>query len=136
MGTGYEYRCPNCKYETEILLGIGLFFHRTQKRVTEQAAKGKFGVTLKQIVKHGNSVTVSPAKYLYYCEDCHVCKNDYCLNVYEELDNLKSEEIYRFIHKCPICHKEMKRTDQKPSFALKCPKCNTIMDYSGDIMWD
>lgn len=136
MGYGYRYKCPNCKYVTEILLGVGLFFHNTQKSITEQAAMGKYGVALKQIVNSGRTITVSPMKYLYYCEDCHICKNDYCLNAYEEHENLKREHIYRFIHKCPICHKEMNCTDQKPFFSLKCPKCHTIMKDLGEIMWD
>ena len=146
MGTGFQIKCKKCGHTREFDLGIGLMYTEVYKKKIKEINQGKLGEEYKVLMrKHPNAV-VDASTYVYYCPECYKYILEHDNSLYNRKDNSKKFGVlYQWKHICPICGKEMLKTDDEDFLLylkkemLHCENCGATLDIEDKIVswfWD
>jgi predicted RNA-binding Zn-ribbon protein involved in translation (DUF1610 family) len=164
MGTGYIFKCKNCRKKYSVFLGIGSLFPKVYRETLKDIDEGKYGEEWQRLYRETPYAAVDAESELFICDKCgnwNVSKN---LSLYapnepqrikEKQYGSKNEDklgyvpyVMRFdleqeyhllkdyAHLCSKCGTVMKRADDVP-FVLPCPKCGADNEMEPSlVMWD
>ena len=166
MGTGYLFKCKNCKKRYSVQLGIGMMFPEVCRETLDDMENGEYGEELQKLCKETPYAAVNVEREMFMCDKCGNWKVSENLSLYAPNDpeqirakqygiktvdewgyvpyvtSLDLEQDYHLLkeyrHICSKCGSVMKKIDDDniPGI-LPCPYCGTDNGMEPSIMlWD
>ena len=130
MGNGYIYKCPKCKHEATLKMGVG-FVCPNPPEIESDIKDGLYGETAKAFVKEHPDYFVNASLEIYQCK-CRNIQNEYHVV-------LKADGVRSFVNKqhCKQCGSIMKMLSEPPK-KIHCPECGSeiALDVIQKILWD
>lgn len=156
MGSGYMYRCTQCRRKYEVFEGVGFLFPMTCKETMEEILRGKHGEERQRVALDTPGVRIDARNVVYMCPACGRWEVATDLTLYapsaskgttqnaagqqEEGCMLPDRKGYRvvlpFAPECAACHAPMRPATEREIAALPCPRCGTPNHPLGSVCWD
>ena len=164
MGTGYLFKCKNCKKRYSVQLGIGFLFPKVYRETLETIDNGMYDEEMQKLFRETPYAAVDAERELFICDNCGNWKVDANLSLYarNDIELLKRrsygekaveelghepcvmrfdlEENYHLIreysHICSKCGNVMKKNSDIIPSMLLCPKCGTENEVANLMQWD
>jgi len=158
MGNGYTYRCTECDYSFQAVLGVGFRFPTVYRSTVEGARMGGLGKEIKKIFEENPDAAINCDATVIRCEKCGDLSCAAHLGVY--IPKVRRDAAPKYVapwalnggytllakypHRCRKCGSPAETIDEK-AFSEKiqdgriaCPCCGARLkfDESSVIMWD
>lgn len=130
MGNGFIYKCPKCKHETTLRMGIG-FVCPNPPEVEADVKAGLYGEKAKTFINEHPDYILDASLEIYQCK-CGNIQNEY--HIVLKADNVKS---FSNRQHCNKCGSVMKMLTEPPEKVL-CSECGSeiALDVIQKILWD
>lgn len=130
MGNGFIYKCPNCRHETLLRMGIG-FICPNPPEIEADVKAGLYGEKAKAFLNSYPKLLLHASLEIYRCR-CGNIQNEYHIV-------MKSDTGKRFFNRqrCDKCGSVMKLLTEPPE-KVHCSECGSVMDLDviEEILWD
>ncbi len=161
MGTGYDFKCPQCGARYDVYPGIGMMQPALCKELIEKIRSGKKGKAWKEAYdRYAPYVATGGERCVFVCDECGRWREAVDTTLYAPDDIEKAKEEYKekrveedgcipylsdkkgfhvvkpFVCRCTKCKKNMRKAAKNEIRALPCPKCGAKNEARGLIMWD
>lgn len=150
MGTGFTLKCPNCTFEKDYLIGVGMLFPEVYEELVTAIKDGDYGDEWYNFFDSHPGAAVNAEQELYHCPLCGVITEDYNLDLYLKkndtppesryvalwCDKYKYDFVRHYIHHCPNCNGRMHKVSGGEKLKpIPCPRCGTELE-SEQFCWD
>lgn len=163
MGYGFVFTCHKCKEKNWIKTGVGMGYPNLFRRTVQNVKDGYYGNRMKRIAKSIRYAAVDAEKKFYYCR-CEYWKTELDMSIYEPInveDLLNKQfgiktvhewgyvpyvtrcdfekdynQVWKYKHYCPRCHREMAEIERFCELPLRCVKCGERLRNDGEFDWD
>lgn len=128
MGRGMTLFCPKCRYTMELFYGGG-FLSYPREETRQEVRDGVYGKRPKAVLEKypdAECVSYSP---LFHCS----CGN--YISKSAVVMHSGGKAVYRPARRCNLCREKMWEVDDV-QYPARCPKCDTIMSETCDLLWD
>ena len=148
----------NKKHEKGFLLGTGMLFPRLYTHTIKKIKKGKYGEEMKKFLEENPKGAINCNSEIVRCPKCGKLEEVLNLSMYvprknnKDTDNSyvspwelrgKYKKVKEYKHICPKCSTVMKKVKIKYNEfgeitgveKLKCPKCDGVAEWDGEIGW-
>ncbi len=164
MGKGYSFKCKHCGADYYASQGIGFMFPKVYEERIQDISSGKYGDKLKELFEKTPYAAIDASESVYVCNACNYWEQGTDLTLYTPKDPesfasneacnkaaeknrempyvmpgaLKDEYKVerRFYHTCQKCGKRMHKANEDEMRNLPCPKCGTVNELNGFLLWD
>lgn len=136
MGSGYCIGCDSCGYRDSYGLGQGMLSEVNGYLYLQEAAAGKLGKTMQQLVEKYPEGKMDTDRSLYICKCGNLTADTYIVFSYRDGEKEHHRSIAK---KCPECHRNMKRYSvyRVTEGDMFCPKCGgKLFVEMTPLMWD
>lgn len=163
MGVGRLYKCPNCGYELQADLGIGIMFPSVHKEFMRKAKEGKLGEDFKNLADRYSNGALDVENVLAKCTVCGNYETVPDLSFYKRKIELMPndsgkwrssaenenkqyavpwdlsenyEKVKQYLHRCSKCDGKMEILVEEELNHLVCPECKTELKIIEMSIWD
>lgn len=130
MGKGYIYKCPKCKKETTLRMGVG-FVCPNPPEIEADIKVGLYGKKAQDFLIEHPDYIMDASLEVYQCK-CGNIQNEYHVV-------LKAEGVKSFANRqhCKKCGSVMKKLSD-PLEIIDCPECGSAIDLTliEMLYWD
>lgn len=130
MGKGFIYKCPKCKHEETLHVGIG-FTCPNPPEIELDIQEGKYGSKAKAFLEVYPGYMIDAALEVYQCK-CGNVQNKY--HIVLKAPEAKTISVRQHCNKCGSI---IKMLDEPPE-EIACSKCGFALklDAEEEILWD
>lgn len=130
VGIIYKAYCPECKYETKIYLGGGLFSINLKKSAVVLPEKEQEQVF--NLLEKGKVKDFIVEKRITECKSCQIIESHTIIDITE-----KNGSSYRFGDICNRCKNKMIIYNEGADGKYLCPDCHKgILMFLEEGLWD
>lgn len=152
MGSGYWFKCNNCRKRYTVQLGIGYLYPKVYRETVEAITNGDYGKKWQNLYSGTQGAVVDASQKLFICDNCNNWENAKDLSIYDpgntqqDTDQIvmphELQQHYHLVKEhtqtCSKCGAPMRKVpdDNIPS-VLPCPKCGSANTEEPKLMmWD